>query len=78
MIDPYPSFGRCVASANLSDISRFAFWSVFGATLGYVTSRPAIPRIQRFNGICGLLVGGSGGFILMAMRSEQRLMGKRE
>ena len=78
VVDPNPTVARSVASANVGDYARFGFWSVFGVGLGYATARPAIPRIQFVNTIAGGIIGGLGGFIIMAMRSEQRLMGKRE
>lgn len=78
VIDPNPTMARSVASASIGDAARFAFWAVAGTAFGWMTARPAIARIQRVNAIAGLVVGGAGGFLLMAQRSEQRLMGLRD
>jgi len=76
--DPNPSFIKSAVSANLGDISRFAFWTVAGTAIGYYSARPfSVPAIRRMNGGMGLLLGSVGGFLIMTMRSEQRLMGKR-
>ena len=77
--DPNPTLIRSAANANLGDLSRFAFWSIVGTAIGYFSARPfEVVRARRINGGVGLLMGATGGFLIMTMRSEQRLMGKRE